>query len=196
MSLIGSFLFAQEGLMIYGKLNIEGGPVKGSKIVIKKNGRVVETLENTSKFEYELDLGAQYILEFQKEGYVTKSVSFNTKVPPDRAELGFAPFGFNVTLFKQYEGVNIIVFNQPVGKIRFNPDIDDFDYDTDYTKSIQAALQQAEEELKEEQRKEEERKKEEEKRKKAEEEAKKKAEEEAKKKAEEEAKRKAEEEKI
>ena len=50
-------------------------------------------------------------------------------------------------LFKQYEGINIVVYSQPVAKIKFNPALDDFDYDVDYTKSILSQLQSAEQEL-------------------------------------------------
>ena len=39
--------------------------------------------------------------------------------------------------------MNIVVFNQPVGIIRYEAALDDFDYDTDYTKSIQSQLDEA-----------------------------------------------------
>jgi hypothetical protein len=50
--------------------------------------------------------------------------------------------------FKQYAGVNTVIYNQPVGKIRFNDVLNEFDYDTDYTKSIQSEITKADEALK------------------------------------------------
>src|SRR5690606_36660648 len=79
--------------------------------------------------------------------FVTKKMSFNTRVPADAAANGFTPFEFAVSLFKQYDGVNTVVFNQPVGVIRYDRTMDDFDYDTDYTKSIQSALDKTMEEV-------------------------------------------------
>jgi hypothetical protein len=73
---------------------------------------------------------------------VAKKLSFNTRVPADAATKGFTPFEFAVSLFKQYDDINIVVFNQPVGVIRYESGLGDFDYDTDYTKSIQSQLQQ------------------------------------------------------
>jgi len=57
-------------------------------------------------------------------------------------------------MFKQYDDVNMVVFNQPVGMIRFEPTVDDFDYDTDYTKSIQSQLQKTMEEVAQKQKEE------------------------------------------
>ena len=74
-------------------------------------------------------------------------IAFNTKVPDLRQAQGFYPFNFEVVLFPQYEGVNIVVFNQPVGKIFFDRLLDDFGYDTDYTKQIQSELKKAEDEI-------------------------------------------------
>jgi hypothetical protein len=67
-------------------------------------------------------------------------------VPADRMQQGFEPYTYGVNLFRQYDGVNTVIFNQPVAKISYSKNIDDFDYDVDYTKSIQSAMKEAEEE--------------------------------------------------
>ena len=82
-----------------------------------------------------------HLLEFEKDGFVSKKLSFDTHAPAEAIANGFTPFEFAVSMFKQYEGVNTVVFNQPVGMIRYDKETDDFDYDTDYTKSIQSALE-------------------------------------------------------
>jgi flagellar biosynthesis GTPase FlhF len=95
-----------------------------------------------NKFSLNLDLNANYIISFEKEGYVSKKLSFNTHAPLEAVSNGFTPFDFAVSLFKQYDDINIVVFNQPVGMIRFDNRAGDFDYDTDYTKSIQSQLEE------------------------------------------------------
>lgn len=134
--------FGQGKFTINGRLKAEGGDLSGARAVVYKNGEKERTItSNLSKFSVELDLDANYVISFEKEGYVTKKLSFNTKVPADARGGSFTPFDYAVSLFKQYDDINIVVFNQPVGVIRYDPGTADFDYDTDYTKSIQSQLQ-------------------------------------------------------
>lgn len=135
---------AQGPFQVNGRLKAEGSDLSGARAVVYKDGvkeRVITT--GLNKFSLELALNANYIIAFEKDGYVAKKLSFNTRVPGDAASKGFTPFDFAVSLFKQYDDVNVVVFNQPVGIIRYDPAVGDFDYDTDYTKSIQSQLQEA-----------------------------------------------------
>jgi len=141
--------FAQAGsFTISGRVKIEGGGLDGTKVVVYRNGQKDRAITNNlSKFSLELDLGQNYELSFEKDGFVTKKLSFDTRAPAEAIANGFTPFEFAVSLFKQYDDVNTVVFNQPVGMIRYDATLDDFDYDTDYTKSIQSQLQKAQEEV-------------------------------------------------
>jgi hypothetical protein len=142
-------LYAQEPFKIYGKYMVNGGSVLGAKIKIEKNGVQVKLLEqDKSKFEFPLEYDCDYIFSFIKEGYVTKKVQVSTKVPKEKQTLEFESFKFDVEIFKQYAGVNTVIYNQPVGKIRFNDVLNEFDYDTDYTKSIQSEITKADDALK------------------------------------------------
>ncbi|MBK9425614.1 MAG: hypothetical protein KBH11_12050 [Bacteroidia bacterium] len=147
--------YAQQKLKAPVKLKIEDGDFEGVSVVVK-NSTTGESnsLPGNSKLDLELKLNCEYVISFNKPGYITKKIALNTNSPGDRAGQGFYPFNFEVNLFKQYDGVNIVIFNQPVGKISYNRLIDDFDYDTDYTKQIQSALKAAEEEIKQKQREE------------------------------------------
>lgn len=138
-----SGVLAQGTFTINGRLKVEGDGLDGAKLIVIKDGQKVRTLNSgLSKFSMDLDVNASYVLEFVKDGFVTKKLSFDTHAPVEAVANGFTPFEFAVNLFKQYEGVNTVVFNQPVGMIRYDKNLDDFDYDTDYTKSIQSQLQQ------------------------------------------------------
>ncbi len=138
-------VFAQNGFTIYGKLRVDGGSVDGCRVVVYRNGVKVRTVtDDMRKFSMPLDLNQNYILSFEKDGFVTKKLSFDTHAPATAVQNGLLPFDFVVSLFKQYDGVNTVVFNQPVGVIRYSAELRDFDYDTDYTKSIQSALKDVE----------------------------------------------------
>lgn len=135
---------AQGKFTVNGRMKIEGGDLSNTRAVVYKNGVKERTISaNLSKLSLDLDIGNNYVISFEKDGYVAKKISFNTNAPAEAAANGFTPFDFAVSLFKQYDDVNIVVFNQPVGMIRYDDKTGDFDYDTDYTKSIQSQVQQA-----------------------------------------------------
>ena len=103
----------------------EGGR-KGATVKVYKNGTRIESLDGSRKFEFELDLDAQYVLSFEKEGYITKKIEIDTRnIPEERKEYPFEWYTFQVVLFPQVDDVNTTIYNQPVGKIRFSPDMDE-----------------------------------------------------------------------
>lgn len=146
-----SFAQLQRALTVDVKFKIEEGDLKDSYLVITKQGGSSQTLPGSSRFKVDLDFNSNYILSFNKPGYITKKIELNTTMDDERRSQGVYLYDFVVVLFKQYDGVNIVVFNQPVAKIQYSKKIDDFDYDTDYTKSIRSALDDAEKELKKKQ---------------------------------------------
>ncbi|MFZ1658256.1 MAG: hypothetical protein WAT61_05540, partial [Flavobacteriales bacterium] len=98
---------AQGKLTVSGKLRVDGGNLDDCKLVVYKDGEKQRTLTADLKdFKLDLDLGANYILSFEKNGFVTKKLSFNTNVPAAMGTTPFMPFTFIVSIFKQYEGVN------------------------------------------------------------------------------------------
>ena len=140
----GMSLLGQTKFIAHGRVKIDGGNLDGARVIVYKNGAKERTITDAlSKFTLDLDLNANYIVSFEKPGFVAKKLSFDTRVPADAVANGFTPFDFAVSLFKQYDDVNTVVFNQPVGMIRYDGSAGDFDYDTDYTKSIQSQLQEA-----------------------------------------------------
>ena len=144
-----SSIAAQPKFQVGGKMKLEKGKLDG-RVELYENGnrKSVRALDGSGKFSFDLELDNTYVFEFSQDGYVTKKISVNTSVSDaERKEYGFIPFDFQVTLFKQYEGVNFVVFNQPVAQIKYNPEIGDFDYDMDYTKSIQQRLEEVEKEV-------------------------------------------------
>ncbi|MBS1764700.1 MAG: hypothetical protein JSS90_07035 [Bacteroidetes bacterium] len=140
----------KKTLTITAKFKIEGGgSLSDAYMVLQRDGQNIETLPGQSSYTLNLEIGADYVLSFNKPGYINKKININTVVDDEeRVEQGFESYPFTVVLIKQYEGVNVVVFNQPVAKITYSKKYDEFDYDTDYTKSIQSAIQKAEEDLK------------------------------------------------
>ena len=126
---------------------VENGNYDQSLVVLKKNGETVFTLPGEKNLRLKLEFNEDYVVAFSKPGFITKQVRVDTRVPAERLELGFDPYKIGVRIYKQYEGVNIVVYNQPVACVRFMASLDDFGYDTDYTKSILSLLMETEDAL-------------------------------------------------
>ena len=142
---------SQPSLVVFGKMKLEEGRLAG-KLEVTENGTRIRMIDmsGAGKFDQQLKLNSDYVFSFSQDGYVSKKIAINTNVPEGRAEAEpFTAFEFHVTLFKQYEGVNFVVFNQPVGRVHYIEDDGDFGYDTDYSKSIQEKLEQVEKEVEE-----------------------------------------------
>lgn len=130
------------------RFKVERGDFSGTRVdIVNKTEGTTNSKAGRPEMRLVLKPNCDYLLEFNKPGYITKKISFNTSVPQSRLKQGMDDFPFAVHIFPQVDDVNIIVFNQPVGKIYFDRLIDDFDFDTDYTKQIRSAIKQAEEEI-------------------------------------------------
>ncbi len=149
---------AQSGsgqFTVNGRMKVDGSDLGGARVVVYRNGTKEKTITtNLNHFSLDLAFNSNYVLSFEKDGFVAKKLQFDTRLPSSAIARDYAPFEFAVSLFKQYDDMNIVVFNQPVGKIRYEAAQDDFDYDTDYTKSIQSQLQQAVSEVEKKQKEE------------------------------------------
>ena len=126
---------------------IENGTLDQTVVKVMKEGHVISSSPGKANFKLKLDFDKNYLISFSKEGFITKSIAVNTQLPQERISKPVEPYKIGVKLFKQYEGINIVVYNQPVAKIHFNPMLDEFDYDTDYTKSILSKLNETEKQL-------------------------------------------------
>lgn len=132
------------------KFDIDNGNYSESKVSISKNGAILKVIDPAkAKITENLEFDNDYLLTFLKKGYITKRISISTKNVPEDVQEDDLDFDFVVELFAQYEGINTVLFNQPVAKYFYDPKEDAFAYDTDYTKSIRAALASFEKEYEE-----------------------------------------------
>ena len=133
-----------QSLLVPVLFTIENGNYDFSYVVVKKNGVALFTKTGEKNMKLKLEYGNEYLLSFGKEGYITKQILFNTSLPEGIDTTALEPYKIGVRIFKQYEGVNIVIYNQPVGFIHFIPEDEGFGYDTDYTKSILSELETTE----------------------------------------------------
>ncbi len=150
--LLTKSIYSQNLLEVKGRLSFKDGDnAKEGEINLYENGQFVKSIpsDRSGRFKMDLEISKDYIFEFSKDGYVTKKISINTEVPESFKNKAFTPIYFAVELFNQYEGVNTVVFSQPVGIIKFYRQIGDFDYDVDYSTKMRNKVIQAEKALEE-----------------------------------------------
>lgn len=143
-------LSAQVKLMVTGSIELDDGEKpSGVVVTVEKNGAQFKkiSISETGKFAVSITYQDEFILSFEKKGYVTKKIAISTIVPKSILDEGYDPITFKVGMFKQYEGMNTVIFNQPVSRYKYDEKTDDFIYDTDYTKTIQSEITKVEAEV-------------------------------------------------
>ena len=137
--IFGSSSAQQNFLEVPVKLEIEKGDMSEVVIKVKKDGKDAFTQSGASKMRFKLDYNKKYTLVFTKPGYITKTIEFNTAAPSARITNGFEPYKIGIKLFLQNEE-NMVTYNQPVAQIRYDQNLDEFNFETDYSKSILSAI--------------------------------------------------------
>lgn len=121
-----------RGLLVDGKFRVKGMPMKGARVIVERNGVQVQVLQDDiGRFTLNLDLQQDYVVQFIREGCLTKSLHFDTRVP--ESSMAAAPFRFPflVTLEPKPKG-SVVGYAKAVGLVVFDTVKDDFDYSTNY----------------------------------------------------------------
>ncbi len=133
----------QGHLALDGILKVKGGDLFGARMVMVDHmGHSVVLGSGLSHFSLSLELNSEYLLEFSKEGCVTKQVLVDTRVPTGDYVFRNYGFPFQVTLQAPRQG-QAYEYDGPVARVHFVPAIDDFGYDTDYRVKPMPALAEA-----------------------------------------------------
>lgn len=142
---------AAQSLLINGNIVTNESSPEGAKVIITKNGSKLDeqTISKKGRFDLKLALDADYKITFTKDGYVTKTVSINTEVPEESIETNpnFPPVKLIINLLPHMDGVDLSVFDQPIAILAYNPELDDFTFDKEYSDKIKNRVAQTEQEL-------------------------------------------------
>lgn len=147
--LVSNTIHAQDWNLILEMIILEDGKdLSGAEINVYRDGKFVEKVTSDSKGRVDVNLEPGGLYEVTIGGsknYIKKKLQINTKnIPPeDVAEDRYFPA--EVDIFKKLDGLNYSILEQPIGKIYYNPDKEEFDVDLDYTKSMKAQLDQLQE---------------------------------------------------
>lgn len=150
LTFLSSDCFAQEKCTVKGNVTINGGDLNNVKITLYKDSEQVSVrnVPKNGKFSYTLNFGYDFIFEFSKKDFVTKRVSVSTYVPQDILERDsrFPPCKFSIELFRFFPGIDLSIFDQPIGMIMYNNETDLIETDLSFLTDIEAELKRIEKE--------------------------------------------------
>lgn len=115
----------------------------------ERDGKVMDSVRTgvNGRFILKLDFGYDYNIRLSKNGYVSKFININSENVPDENQVGGFGFDLNVNLFEEVEGINFDILKQPIGKAKFEEASGEIAFDFEYTKSIQARINELRREL-------------------------------------------------
>jgi len=133
--------FAKSIITISGRVNEEGHELQNANVLLLKNNIPFAeiTTDEIGGFSFTLNTDNQYMLVFSKLGYVSKKILVNTENVPINTSV--LRSGIDVELFREIDGVDFSILNQPIGEFFYSTDKKNIDYDKNYTNAIREQLE-------------------------------------------------------
>jgi len=131
----------KRALLLKGIVEDNYEPLDNAKITVYQNSRKLKNIESSKDglFNFELDLNKKYSVEFSKVGYVSKKVEVNSSLPVGIT--GTWRIEFSISLFQMYPGLDVSILEDPITKIKYKKQTEDFGYEEDYTDMMMNKLE-------------------------------------------------------
>ena len=130
----------QKHLQVKGQIFNSSGKVKNLMIRIIEMNKIVDTAIITNgKYNINLNLNAEYLLEFIAEDHHVKRIAFNTEIPSNKKKIPY--FDLKINLLEKYiwqlSDEDKDLLDLPVGYIKYSETKELFyDYNKKYSKII------------------------------------------------------------
>ncbi|HMN04290.1 MAG TPA: hypothetical protein PKD45_01070 [Flavobacteriales bacterium] len=92
------------------------------------------------RYELELNRSGLFRLAFSDEGRVAKMVEIDLRDVPDSLWAGGVAMNIEMTLFETLPGVDYSILAEPMGRARYNAELDNIAWDLEYTEGIRQQL--------------------------------------------------------
>lgn len=114
----------------------------GVSIKATNNGTYASSViaDGRGKYKLLLDFEKEYLVIFEKAGFISKKIIISTKgVPPDERDR-IADLLLQMTLFKKEKDLNVSFLDQPIGKAQYMSQSKEIDWNMSYTAPITQKL--------------------------------------------------------
>ncbi|MDR0982773.1 MAG: hypothetical protein LBM07_05975 [Culturomica sp.] len=141
-----------QALAINGTVSVDNASVEGSILSITRNDEPFReiTLDRRGRFELKFPFDAEYVLTFKKTGYISKIVNINTEAPEEIIESNpdFKPIKLIIHLLPTVENIDLSIFEQPVAILSYDPELDDFYFNKEYSQTVGVRIKETENSIK------------------------------------------------
>lgn len=132
---------AERYLEIRGTSELDMQPLSRATANLYEGSNKVKSVQTGSdgSFSFRLEMNKQYTIEVEKDGLVSKRISFNTSLPDE--EKGTWMNEFSIGLVKKCNGVDYSVLNEPVDRISFDAKRREFVSDKNYVSGMRSRIE-------------------------------------------------------
>ncbi|MFZ6051167.1 hypothetical protein [Halocola ammonii] len=136
---------AQNGdIFIIGSVKDDetGKKLGDVEITVLRDGNSFDQIETSGngKYEFTLPLNHVYDIEFDKEGYISKIIRFDTKGIPEEDQFGGFRADLDMSMIEKPEGFDDSVTEEPLGIASFDEQKNSIEFDYAYTANRQKEL--------------------------------------------------------
>jgi tetratricopeptide (TPR) repeat protein len=132
---------AERYLDVRGTSELDMQPLSRATANLYEGQNKVKSVQTGSdgSFSFRLEMNKQYTIEVEKDGLVSKRISFNTTLPDE--EKGTWMNEFSIGLVKKCTGVDYSVLKEPVDKISFDSKRREFVSDKNYVSGMRSRIE-------------------------------------------------------
>lgn len=142
---MGGFVGAQDNatrfLEIRGISELDMEPLSRATANLYEGSTRIKSIQTGAdgSFSFRLEMNKQYTLEVEKDGLMSKRISFNTTMPDE--EKGSWINEFSIGLVRKCDGVDYSVLKEPVDKVSFDPKRREYVSDKEYVARMRARIE-------------------------------------------------------
>ena len=117
--------------------------VEKSVVTVRDNHDEVVSInpDNNGNFNIKLSSDNVYVILCSHEGYVSKSLEFNLEnISNDYKQGGDGEFRFDISLFRELDGLDASIFNKPMARVEMNEENTMFIFNNEYMKTMRDEL--------------------------------------------------------
>lgn len=120
-------------------------PLKGVFVRVYRNGVITDQFHTGADGHYtvRLENGGDLALRFSMPGRVSKCFSVDTHGPEWEGDGKVVEVAIEMTLFERIAGLDLAVFDMPMGRARFTPGTGFLSWDKDYEDWIKPRVAEA-----------------------------------------------------
>ncbi len=128
-------------LEVRGVSELDMEPLPGATANLYEGGSKIKSFKTGSdgSFSFRLEINKQYTIEIEKNGLVSKRISFNTTMPDE--EKGAWMNEFSMGLLRNCSGVDYSILKEPVDKVSFDAKRREFVSDKVYVTGMRPRIE-------------------------------------------------------